>query len=189
VGDGAVANPFAHALMNCLDIAGAIEIEPECIEAELFHANDIESDDTSSVRVRCGDVVVNLAVTLCADSIVEPYVVVVGERATARWDYPSDDLLLDRNGVSEVVSLPPRRDLLVDLIEARRTGRRPVCPPERCRAFMSVAEHLLNGPAPTPIAPEQITSVDPVRVRGVSQTVTRTSARGLLFSEAHAGWA
>jgi len=182
VGDGAVANPFGHALMNCLQIAGVTEVA--ALSAELFCANDISSDDTSSLRTMFGGVTVNLAVTLCADRIVDPYVVAVGSRGSVRWDYTTDELRLD----GKRVDLPGARDLLTDLIDARRLDRAPLCPPERCRTFTTITESLLDGPAPTRI-PSHFAGGDPVRVPGIATLIERSASDGQLFSESGAPWA
>jgi predicted dehydrogenase len=189
VGDGALANPFAHALMNCLRVAGVTEPAVLDFETELFHANDIEADDTSSVRLRRADLTVNLAVTLCADRPVEPYVVAAGEHGTLlRWHYNSDELWLERGGVVEPVDLPPARDLLTDLIDAREAGRPPVCPPLLCRPFTAFTERLLDGPAPAVIGADLLAGDDPVIIPGVSALVERAAAAGQLFSESGAAW-
>src|SRR5690606_33848945 len=50
--DGVVTNPLAHAVQAALRLAGARRAEDvAAVEAELFRANDIEADDTSSIRV------------------------------------------------------------------------------------------------------------------------------------------
>ncbi|GIH18795.1 Gfo/Idh/MocA family protein [Rugosimonospora africana] len=195
VGDGALANPFAHALMNCLRIAGVTGEAVAGFETELYHANDIESDDTSSVRLRRDGLTVNLAVTLAADRLVEPYLVAAGEHGALRWQYTTDELWLDRDGTAIQdgtairVDLPPARDLLPDLLDARASGREPLCPPRHCRAFTALSERLLDGPEPAPIGASHLTGTDPVTVAGVTDLVVRAAAAGELFSEAGATWA
>ncbi|MFA5687608.1 MAG: Gfo/Idh/MocA family oxidoreductase [Kiritimatiellales bacterium] len=52
--DGDINNPFAHGLCNNLFFAGAQQnalAEPEIVEAELYRCNDIESEDTSCLRI------------------------------------------------------------------------------------------------------------------------------------------
>lgn len=50
--DGALTNPLAHAVVTALALHGATRAEDvAAIETELLRANDIESDDTSCVRV------------------------------------------------------------------------------------------------------------------------------------------
>jgi predicted dehydrogenase len=193
VGDGALANPFAHALLNCLRIAGVTAEAVAGVETELYRANDIDSDDTSSLRLRgagpAADVAVNLAVTLAADRLVEPYVVAAGERGALRWQYTTDELWADRDGTAVRIDLPPARDLLTDLLDARAAGREPLCPPRHCRAFTALSERLLDGPEPAPIGAEHLAGPDPVAIPGVADLVVRAAATGELFSEAGAPWA
>ena len=50
--DGALTNPFAHAVATALAVAGAEERGAvAAVETELFRANAIESDDTSAIRI------------------------------------------------------------------------------------------------------------------------------------------
>ncbi len=51
--DGALTNPFAHAVATALAVAGkGLADDVAGIDAELFHANPIEADDTSCLRIR-----------------------------------------------------------------------------------------------------------------------------------------
>jgi hypothetical protein len=166
-------------------VAGA---EVADFEVELFHANDIEADDTSSVRLRRDGLTVNLAVTLCADRQVAPYVVAAGEHGALRWHYTRDELWLERDGTATPVDLPPARDLLSDLLDARGAGRDPVCPPRLCRPFTAFTERLLDGPAPAAIPARFHDAGDPIAIAGVSSLVERAAAGGALLSEAGAAW-
>ena len=95
--DGALVNPFAHALMQCLTIAAAVAggpVWPVELELERYRARPIEVDDTAVVRITLdrGPTVV-IAVTLCADQEHEPEVLVHGERGTAVLGYPTVDTI------------------------------------------------------------------------------------------------
>ena len=50
--DGVLTNPFAHAVATALRVDGSTRVEDVLsVETDLFRANDISSDDTSTVRV------------------------------------------------------------------------------------------------------------------------------------------
>ena len=78
--DGALTNPFAHATATALALDGDTgETDLRDVRVELFRANPIEADDTSCLRlVTARGTTVTVAVTLCADREVEPYLVVHG---------------------------------------------------------------------------------------------------------------
>ena len=93
--DGALTNPLAHAVATALALAGATRAEDVTgIETELLRANDIESDDTSCVRVTTADGrPVTVAATLCAEDPGEPYVVVHGTSGRITFWYKQDRVL------------------------------------------------------------------------------------------------
>ena len=66
--DGVLTNPFAHAVATALRVDGSNLVEDVLsVEADLFRANDISSDDTSTVRVRTRrGTTMLLAATLCS---------------------------------------------------------------------------------------------------------------------------
>ena len=72
--DGAVTNPFAHSVATALKIAGAARVEHvEEVVTDLFHAHDIEADDTSAVRVRtAGGLTLSLGLTLAGPAHIRP---------------------------------------------------------------------------------------------------------------------
>ena len=66
-------------------------------ETELFRANPIESDDTSTVRiVTARGTTILIAVTLCAAEHLEPQVIVHGSTGRAVLKYATDMLELHR---------------------------------------------------------------------------------------------
>src|SRR5699024_11686417 len=65
--DGALSNPFAHAVATALALTGTHEQEPDAVELELYRAGPIEADDTSCVRVHAANgTPITIAVSLCA---------------------------------------------------------------------------------------------------------------------------
>ena len=70
--DGAVTNPLAHSTAAALLLDGSPGAnDVRSVETELFRANPIESDDTSTVRIVTGrGTTILIAVTLCAEPTV-----------------------------------------------------------------------------------------------------------------------
>ena len=88
--DGALANPFAHAVMQVLAIARR---RPRLVEVERYRAHDIEVDDTAALRLTFdGGLQALVAVTLCAEEFVAGEITVTGTAATAVLEYPTDRL-------------------------------------------------------------------------------------------------
>ena len=78
--DGAVTNPLAHAVATGLAIAGATrERDVAGVRLDLYRANDIEADDTSSLVVDLvGGGTLACALSLTASQRSEPCIVVEG---------------------------------------------------------------------------------------------------------------
>ena len=197
VGDGALSNPFAHALMNCLSVATADGLSvARDVVAEMFHANNIESDDTSALRVVLDNGrTIAIAVTLCADELLDPYVLVQGSVADAVWRYTTGALELRPHGEpTRVVPLGQSLDLLADLIAVRSGARAHLrCPIDACRDFTAITESLLDDAVVRPISADYVTraageSDAPMIVPGIAALVQRAAAEGALFSELDVPW-
>lgn len=181
--DGALTNPFAHAIATALAVAGAEEHGAiDSVELELFHANPIESDDTSAARIRLvNGQVITVAVTLCSTGRTEPYLIVHGSAGTARLTYTTDDL----DG-----TVHPRANLLENLVAHIRTGEELLVPPARTRAFMEFLEAVRLAPDPLPIAEEhQRVHADRRELPGIKELTDLSAERLALFSELDVAWA
>jgi predicted dehydrogenase len=188
--DGALSNPFAHALMAALWLTGTAAEAVPSIELELFHANDIDSDDTSCVRAHLlGAPPVVVAGTLCAKVNTPATIVVHGSLARADLRYEQDELVIryaDGRTVSERFA---RTDQLANLA----AGGDPICPLATTRAFTSVVEAIRDAPDPAPIArrhwDEVVTPAGARRVvSGVDEAVRRAAEELKLFSEQGIEW-
>ena len=84
VADGAVTNPLAHALATSLVIAGAREPDDvRSIQPDLRRANDIDTDDTSSLIIELASGLrLAAALSVTAPRRHEPYVLLQGEPGT-----------------------------------------------------------------------------------------------------------
>ncbi|GAA3615576.1 Gfo/Idh/MocA family protein [Microlunatus ginsengisoli] len=150
--DGVITNPLAHATATALRLAGARRaVDVTSIDLALFRANDIEADDTSSVRIEteAGPTVIG-AFTLCAETERPPSVTVYGSTGSIRLDYTLDRVHWTHDG-GTVTTEHERSDLLADLIAARTDGTALLNPLADNGAFMRVMEAVRTAPDPQPI--------------------------------------
>lgn len=155
--DGVVTNPLAHAVATALLVAGATRLDQVTrVETDLYRANDIEADDTSSGVVTIeDDLRMGFGLTLCAARRTPAQVVAHGTRGTLRLAYESDTVAVDGRGGTRTLTYG-RVDLLADLLAARATGHRPRCPVDDTAAFMRVLEAVREAREPTPIGPDHV---------------------------------
>ncbi|NKZ05281.1 DUF6807 family protein [Actinomadura latina] len=146
--DGALTNPFAHAVASALAVAGADTVDSIAgIELELYRANAIESDDTSSARLRLtGGTVIAITVSLCSDRRTEPYLHLHGETRSARLFYTLDEIETGgaRTGYGRV-------DLLGNLLAHIRDGADLLVPLARTGGFTRLLDAIRLAPEPEPI--------------------------------------
>ncbi|WP_328746166.1 Gfo/Idh/MocA family oxidoreductase [Streptomyces sp. NBC_00285] len=192
--DGALTNPLAHAVATALALGDASRAEDVTrIETELLRANDIESDDTSCVRVTTSaGLTVTVAVTLCAEEPGEPYVVVHGDRGRITYWYKQDRVLLQRAGRGPEEYEYGRTDLLENLVDHLTDGTGLLVVPDVTGAFMKVVEAIRLAPDPTPLpatAWQLLPDEERRVVPGIDGLVERAADTLALYSELGAGWA
>lgn len=198
--DGVTTNPLAHATATALRLAGARRVSDVVdIDLELYRANDIEADDTSSLvlRSRTGPTIA-AALTLCAPVNTDPWVAVYGSAGLVRLYYTRDDVSLEIDGRDPVVTSHERVDLLGNLLAARAGQAGLLNPLVDNGAFMAVMEAVRLAPDPVPIDPglitwEPVAGADPADVHpvvsGVVDAVHRVAASGTGFRAVAAPWA
>ncbi|MGM1061666.1 DUF6807 family protein [Saccharothrix sp. Mg75] len=185
--DGALTNPFAHAVATALALDGSTGVDDvHDIELELLRARDIEADDTSCLRLRTrrGTVVV-VAVTLCAEVPREPVLVVHGDGPRAELHYTEHRLVLD--GVEERHGHDtPLRNLLDHLADPGVPLNAPL---SGTGAFTRVLEAVRTAPDPAPVDPRWLRRAGKrVDVDGVDHVVTRAAERLSTFAELEVPW-
>ena len=95
------------------------------VETDLYRANNIDSDDTSVVRITHGEGrVVTCAFTLCAPDQQEPVVQVEGSHGRADFYYTTDRIEAPPPTGRPARRPTARKDLLENLLAHRREGRR-----------------------------------------------------------------
>ncbi|MGW6502658.1 DUF6807 family protein [Nonomuraea angiospora] len=192
--DGALTNPFAHAVATALALVDGPVAD---IEAELYHAHPIESDDTSCLRVRLEDgVVITIAVTLCATGRSEPYLVVHGDAGRATLVYTQDRLKVELPDGTVTTTVYERTDLLENLIDHVRTGAALMVPLSATEAFTQVLDAVRLAPEPLPI-PERFQDVERDATSGevthrflpgVADLTARSAETLSLYSELDVQW-
>ncbi|MFI6812164.1 DUF6807 family protein [Nonomuraea sp. NPDC050328] len=144
--DGALTNPFAHATATALALAGGSPVDR--VEVELYRANAIEADDTSSARLHLRDgTLVTVTVSLCSNRRHEPYLLVHGSAGTARLFYTTDELELadgTRLGFD-------RTGLLANLVAHVSDGADLLVPLAATEGFTRFLDAVRLAPDPVPI--------------------------------------
>ncbi|WBB90019.1 Gfo/Idh/MocA family oxidoreductase [Verrucosispora sp. WMMC514] len=195
--DGALANPLAHAVMQCLAVAEALgggPVEPVSIEVERYRVRPIEVDDTAALRIRTrhGPPIV-AAVTLAGEEFVAGEVIVTGAVGRAVLEYPTDRLLLP--GEATAGTVPGRRGLLENLLDHRADPHVPlIAPLARTAPFTAVLTALRAAPEPALLDGDLVEAVGAgaervLRVRGVNEVLRRVADEGRLPSELGVPWA
>ncbi|MFG1702739.1 DUF6807 family protein [Nonomuraea sp. M3C6] len=191
--DGALTNPFAHAVATALALVDGPIAE---IETELYRAHPIEADDTSCVRIRMDDgLVITIAVTLCAPERDEPYLVVHGDAGRATFVYTQDRLRVEHADGSVETTVHSRTGLLENLIAHVREGAGLLVPLSRTESFTRVLDAVRLAPEPLPI-PErhQIVEKDDSGevthrfLPGVAGLTARSAQELALYSELDVPW-
>ncbi|MCP2263615.1 Gfo/Idh/MocA family protein [Promicromonospora thailandica] len=152
--DGVVTNPLAHAVASALRVGGARTADDVAsVHPDLWRANPIEADDTSSLRVVGTDGTrYGFGLTLCAAERTPARVVVRGTAGEIELEYENDVVRL-RTGRGTAEKRYGRTGLLENLLRAR-TGEPLLCDVRDTGAFMRVLEAVRTAPDPAPIADE-----------------------------------
>ncbi|MGQ4385667.1 Gfo/Idh/MocA family protein [Streptomyces sp. SAS_270] len=192
--DGVLTNPLAHAVATALALHGSTRAEDIAdIETELLRANDIESDDTSCVRVTTKDGGrITVAATLCAQQPGEPYVVVHGSSGRITFWYKQDRVLVQRSGRGPEEIEYGRTDLLENLVAHLTDGTELLVEPDATGAFMKVVEAIRQAPDPVALPADawRLVPEDNRRVvPGIDALVAAAADTLALYSELGAPWA
>ncbi|MFV2086140.1 Gfo/Idh/MocA family protein [Micromonospora sp. LOL_021] len=195
--DGALANPLAHATMQCLAVAAAVDPSPPVlVELERYRVRPIEVDDTASMRITLDSgLAIVVAVTLAGEEFIPGEVLVHGTAGTAVLEYPTDRLRLP--GGPAMRPVPGRTGLLENLLAHRRdpAGVPLIAPLARTEAFTALLEVVQAAPEPGLLGPDRtvatgVAGADRVlTIEGVNAVVRRGAAELALFSEQEVPWA
>ncbi|WP_164821238.1 Gfo/Idh/MocA family protein [Paenibacillus koleovorans] len=154
--DGTVMNPFSH-LLNLLvqssvicgaaqrGVSDSTDSGPTQVQAELYHGNTIEGDDTSCIRVMVeGGPTVSFYATLCSrDGTDTPLMLIEGTAGSIRCEYNKKLELTTAAGETVVVETEdvwPYSSNLMNMIRVLRGEESElICPLRATRRFMLTA--------------------------------------------------
>lgn len=195
--DGVITNPLAHAVMTALHIAGARSAgDIAGLSTELFHANDIEADDTSTVSaVTAAGIPVTCALATTAAEQQDPFITISGTNGQAIFHYTRDELAVTPQDGETTVHTFGRTSLLLDLVQAQRDeASELLCPLAGTGAFMRVLEAVRTAKDPAPIDPAllRFTGQGPERrviVPGIEELAQRAIKSPATYSSLGAPWA
>ncbi|MFF4351913.1 Gfo/Idh/MocA family protein [Streptomyces sp. NPDC001530] len=191
--DGVLTNPLAHAVATALALDGSTRTEDvTAIETELLRVNDIESDDTSCVRIATVTSRITVAATLCAERPDEPYVLVHGAHGRITFWYKQDRVLVQRSGRGPEEIEYGRTDLLENLVAHLTDGAELLVTPDSTGAFMKVVEAIRQAPDPIALpddAWDRLPGENRRVVRGIDGLVAAAADTLALYSELGAPWA
>jgi predicted dehydrogenase len=204
--DGTINNPMAHYLFNALYFAST-ELDraamPASVRAELYHAHDIESEDTSCLEVNCDNGArVFFYGTLAASSAPPIVIEIIGEKGRATWDLtPAAKIFVDGKEVwqSSTPIIDGRFELFRNAVRVYRGQEKTLyCPLSITRAHVLAVDGAFLSMGKTAAIPasaleitEQTTPKPHVRtvIKGIEDLVHRAAAERKLFSDLGAPWA
>ena len=186
---------YAFATATALALDGDSGEGLREVSVELFHANPIEADDTSSLRlVTARGITIAVTATLCAEREAEPYVVVHGTRGRITLEYRTGRVRCESEaGVEDTEH--GTTDLLENLVAHVREPHVPLLAPlAATRSFMDVLEAVRLAPDPREIPPDYVRTDTsgpfPRRVvPGIDEVVTRAADDLAMLSELGLPWA
>jgi predicted dehydrogenase len=200
--DGTINNPLAHMLANQLCFASAEPkklAEPASVQAELYHGHDIESEDTSSVRIITTDgVEIIFNATLCSDSQVGPIITVDCEKAMIEYVNFNQAQITYYDGRRKqqiVNELEQRTYMLTQLAQCYESGEPYPVDLQMCRPFTVCVNGAFESAGAVHSIParhiREIEHGDSIKttISGIDQTITVCHDNGKLFSEIGVSWA
>ncbi|MBN2019531.1 MAG: Gfo/Idh/MocA family oxidoreductase [Sedimentisphaerales bacterium] len=203
--DGTINNPLAHMLSDELYLACAEPgrmAQPASVEAELYHGHDIESEDTSSLRVITDKgVEILFNASLCSDARMDPSVIIECEKARIEYvGFSKAAITLETGVVEHITDNDEKRiNMLVKLAEHYENGWHYPITLETCRPFTLVVNGAFESCGrPHPIDKEYLTcheqndhTGDTVKtvIKDIDNFLRTAHEKGKLFSEVGAPWA
>ncbi len=199
--DGTINNPLAHMLANSLYFAAGDHFsmaEPSQVQAELYHAHDIESEDTASVRIQTANGIEILCnFTLCPIETITPTTVIETEKADISVLEMSEVSLQWHDGKKEKwESFKENRvEMFEELCFAHQEKSRYLCDVAMCRPFSVAVNAAFDSCGRPKGIPEEHLKRSPfdgsvqTTVHGLDDALRKAYEEGRLLSEIGVPWA
>jgi predicted dehydrogenase len=203
--DGTINNPLAHMLADQLYLASQEPgkmAEPVSVEAELYHAHNIESEDTSSLRIitdKGAEVLFNT--TLCSDTKIDTLVTIECEKAVILYSaFCKAEIKFADGRVEKIEDNVEKRVHMLKNLAEHYTAKKPyLVSLETCRPFMlavngafecvgvpfAIDKQYLTYSIEQELAGQTIKTV----INDIDKTLKEANEQGKLFSEVGAKWA
>ncbi len=203
--DGTINNPLAHMLSDELYLAstkpGAMA-EPVSVQAELYHGHDIESEDTSSLRVITDKgVEILFNASLCSDARIDPTVIIECEKARIEYvGFSKARIVLENGSIDTIDDQSDKRiNMLTKMAEHYENGSLYPVTLETCRPFTLVVNGAFESCGPPLSIDKKYLSCreqndhtgDTIKtiIKDIDNVLLAAHEKGILFSEAGATWA
>lgn len=200
--DGDINNPFAHVVCNGLFFAGSEQsalANPVAIEAELYRANQIESEDTSAIRIHTEEGVEILSwLTLACKDESDPDTVIETEKATIKFINLQQVEITFNDGTVEFRDSykENRLEMIEHLCRTIRSDEELICSLADTRPFTLAINAAFDSVGTINTIPED--ALDCVMVRetekqvaiaGMGEILKEAFEANALFSEIGVPWA
>lgn len=200
--DGDINNPFAHVVCNGLFFAGSAQNElanPTSVQAELYRANPIQSEDTSAMRIITEEGVEILSwLTLACKDTSEPLTVIETEKAVIKFINLQQVEITFNDGTVEFRDSykENRLEMIEHLCRTMRSAEPLICSLEITRPFTLTVNAAFDSVGTIHTIPDD--ALDCVMVRenekqvaiaGMGRVLEQAFEANALFSEIGVPWA
>ncbi|MCQ6559133.1 Gfo/Idh/MocA family protein [Paenibacillus mendelii] len=203
--DGTINNPLSHLLNNMIVLSGiqtgdnAQEAVPYQVTGELYHANRIDGEDTSCVRVNMNNgVTMYFYATLCHSEETMPTIRVEGEKGSAVWSY-DNNLTIEIGGKPEFLAFGEENcleNVYANLIRVI-TGedRLLICPVASTRNFVLISNGAYESSGTIYDIPVEHLSrsykdgTTATVINNIDEIIRSASGHKQLFAESGVPWA
>jgi predicted dehydrogenase len=202
--DGTINNPLAHMLSNELNLAcmepGKIA-EPVEVTAELYHGHDIQSEDTSSLRVMTAEgVEIIFNASLCPQGTIRyygPIIVVDCEKGKIEYEDFTKTQITYADGTKQQIldETEQRTYMLERLHECYLSGQDFDCSLAMCRPFTLTVNGAfescgkVNSIAAEYIMKSELGDTIKTSIKSIDEILAVAHNSGRLFSEIGNDWA
>jgi predicted dehydrogenase len=199
--DGTINNPLAHMLANELYLASPEQGKMAnlvSIQAELYHAHNIASEDTSSIRIITDKGVELLFnASLCSDSLMNPLIIIDCEKASIEYfNYKSAKIKLTDGSTDQIEDESEQRvNMFLKLADSIENNKPFMVPLEICKPFtLSVNGAFESSGKVHTIDKKFVTRIEQkgdfkTVIEDIDNVLKTAQTQGKLFSEIGAKWA